>query len=350
MRRRGHVTISSVAASAGVSKATVSRVMNGLPTVDPDLVRRVRTAAEHLGYQPNAVAQNLSRGQTGVVGVLVPDLANPLFTLILKGIAFEAADDGYHTLVADTNERSADEPTRATELARQSDGLILCGPRMTGQALTDLRDIGKPIVVVNRRPSRGQFPAVWVDSREAIAALCQHLHELGHRRVAYLAGPEHSAANAERWTSLRSSLPRRLSLTQVPAGAMMADGYAAADAALATDATCLVGYNDLVALGAMTRLHELDIHVPGRVSVAGIDDIVFARYTSPSLTTIAVPQVDFGREAWRLLSPYLHGRKGRRTRALRAHLVTRDSTGPAPPAGQNAQMVKRTIRSPRGTS
>jgi LacI family transcriptional regulator len=331
VRHQERVTISSVATAAGVSKATVSRVMNGQHTVDPELVGRVRKAAERLGYQPSALAQNLSRGRTGVVGVLVPDLANPLFTLILKGIEFQAADDGYHTLVADSNEQPDEEPARATELARQSDGLILCGPRMSRSALTTLLDIGTPIVVVNRRPSRGQFPAVWVDSSDAIAALCQHLLELGHRRIAYLAGPEHSAANADRWSSLRTSLSRRVSLARVQAGAMMADGYAAADSALDTDATCLVGYNDLVALGAMARLNDLDIDVPGNVSVAGIDDIVFARYTNPSLTTIAVPQVDFGREAWRLLSPQLHGRRGRRTRALSAHLVTRNSTGPAPP-------------------
>lgn len=334
MRRRGPVTISGVAASAGVSKATVSRVMNGVDTVSPELVRRVQKAAERLGYQPSALAQNLSRGRTGAVGVLVPDLANPLFTLILKGIAFQAADDGYHTIVADTNEQPDDEPARATELARQSDGLILCGPRMSGQALTDLVDIGKPLVIVNRRPPRGEVPAVWVDSGDAIAELCQHLHELGHRRIAYLAGPEHSAADAERWTSLRTSVRRRISLVRIPAGAMMADGYAAAEAALATDATSLLGYNDLVALGAMTKLHELGIHVPGDMSVAGIDDIVFARYTHPSLTTIAVPQVDFGREAWRLLSPYLHGRKGRRTQVLHAHLISRNSTGPAQPANR----------------
>ncbi|MGH3487285.1 MAG: LacI family DNA-binding transcriptional regulator, partial [Actinopolymorphaceae bacterium] len=288
MRRQERVTISSVATAAGVSKATVSRVMNGQHTVDPELVGRVRKAAERLGYQPSALAQNLSRGRTGVVGVLVPDLANPLFTLILKGIEFQAADDGYHTLVADSNEQPDEEPTRATELARQSDGLILCGPRMSGSALTTLLEIGTPIVVVNRRPSRGQFPAVWVDSKGAIAALCQHLLQLGHRRIAYLAGPEHSAANADRWSSLRTSLSRRVSLARVQAGAMMADGYAAADSALDTDATCLVGYNDLVALGAMARLNDLDIDVPGSVSVAGIDDIVFARYTNPSLTTIAV--------------------------------------------------------------
>jgi LacI family transcriptional regulator len=330
------VTISSVAASAGVSKATVSRVMNGLDTVSPELVRRVQRAAERLGYQPSALAQNLSRGRTKVVGVLVPDLANPLFTLVLKGIAFEAADDGYHTLVADANEQPDDEPARATELARQSDGLILCGPRMPADALTALVDIGKPLVVVNRRPPHGEFPAVWIDSGDAVAALCEHLYDLGHRRIAYLAGPEHSAADADRWSRLRDSARRRISVVRIAAGAMMADGYAAAEAALATDATSFVGYNDLVALGAMTRLNELGLHIPRDVSVAGIDDIVFARYTNPSLTTIAVPQVDFGRQAWRLLSPALHGRRGRRTRVLRAHLVTRTSTGPAPSATRSS--------------
>lgn len=330
MRRAGRVTISNVAAAAGVSKATVSRVMNGVSTVAPEFADRVRDAADRLGYLPSVTAQNLSRGRTGAVGVLVPDLANPLYTLMLKGIAFQARDDGYHTLVADANEEPEQEQWRAAELARQSDGLILCGPRMSDAALAELHEIGVPVVVVNRRPPRGLFPSVWVDCRDAIDALCAHLRELGHRRVAYLAGPERSAADTDRWAALRAAARRPMTLVRVAAGAMMDDGFRAADQALEHDATCLVGYNDLVALGAMARLAERGIAVPEQVSVAGIDDITYARYTSPALTTIAVPQADFGREAWRLLAPSLLGRKGRRSRTLSARLVLRASTGPAP--------------------
>lgn len=320
----GHVTISAVAAAAGVSKATVSRVMNAVPTVAPDLAAHVRATAEQLGYRPNATAQNLSRGRTGVVGVLVPDLANPVFTMMLKGIELQAREDGFHTLVADTDEDAGQEPWRAAELSRLCDGIILCGPRMPDDQLTTLLANAVPAVVLNRRST---FPSVLIDCGDAIAELCGHLAGLGHRRLAYLAGPDSSAADTDRWAAVRKS---STVAHRIPAGATMDDGYRAADEALATGATCLVGYNDLVALGAMTRLRELGLTVPGDVSVAGIDDMMFASHTEPALTTIAVPQVDAGREAWRLLAPYLQGRKGRRSRTLRGTFVPRNSTGPTP--------------------
>jgi LacI family transcriptional regulator, galactose operon repressor len=333
MRRTRQVTILSVAAAAGVSKSTVSRVMNGTPTVDPEIVTRVRDVATRLGYRPSGTAQNLSRGQTGIVGVLVPDLANPLFAAILKGISAEAEKDGYRTLVADANEHPGEEIRHLHELARQSDGLILCGPRMSTPDLAGLSELDEPIVVVNRKPARSLFPSVTVDSQQAVDALCRHLDALGHTRLCYLAGPAEAAAETDRWSALQSSIRSRTKLLRIPAGAMLDDGHAAADEALATGATCLIGFNDLVALGALARLQELGFAVPDRVSVAGFDDIVYARYTSPGLTTIAMPQTEFGQEAWRLLSPFLQGRKGRRTRTLQARLVIRPSTGPAPMRG-----------------
>ena len=330
MRRGGQVTISGVAAAAGVSKATVSRVMNQVPTVAPDIATRVLETAQRLGYQPSATAQNLSRGRTGAVGVVVPDLSNPVFTLMLKGIELQARQDGFHTLVADANEEPEQELWRALELARLCDGLILCGPRMSDDALASLLSTDVPAVVLNRRTAHDMFASVWIDCGAAIADLCRHLDGLGHSRLAYLAGPQRSAADADRWAALQAAAAPAMRLDRIRAGAMMADGYRAAEQAVATGATCLVGYNDLVALGAMTRLRELGRTVPGDVSVAGIDDMLFASYTGPALTTIAVPQAEAGREAWRLLAPYLQGRKGRRSRRLSGTFVPRDSTGPAP--------------------
>jgi LacI family transcriptional regulator len=332
VRHGGHVTITSVAAAAGVSKATVSRVMNGASTVDPEIARRVQQTAERLGYRPSATAQNLSRGRTGVVGVLVPDLANPVFTMMLKGIEPQAQAEGFHVLVADAHEDPDSEPERAAELARQCDGLILCGPRMTDGALGGLARLERPIVVVNRRTTGRTFPAIWIDLRGALGELCRHLDAYGHRRVVYLAGPEQSVADADRWDVLRRA--RRVRFERVQAGATMAEGYDAADAVLGTDASCVVGYNDLVALGAMNRLREAGLAVPEQVSVAGIDDMMFARYLSPPLTTITVPQIEAGREAWQLLSPYLDGRKARPSRTLLGTFQPRGSTGPATPAAR----------------
>jgi LacI family transcriptional regulator len=330
LRRSGNVTIANVAAAAGVSKATVSRVMNDVPTVAPDIAHKVREIAGRLGYLPSVTAQNLSRGRTGTVGVLVPDLANPVYTVVLKAIAAAAGGDGYSLLVSDANEVPRQEPERAVELARQCDGLVLCGPRMDDAALATLTDTGLPIVVVNRRTPGNLFPSVWVDCGEAIHALCSHLRALGHRHLGYLAGPERSAADRDRWDAFKSASAEGMTIDRIPAGAMLDSGYRAAEEALGRGATCLVGYNDLVALGALAKLHESRIAVPGDVSVTGIDDITYARYTNPALTTIAVPQADLGTHAWRLLAPYLQGRRKHKRTTLTATLIIRDSAGPPP--------------------
>lgn len=330
-RTRG-VTISRVAEAAGVSVATVSRVMNGSPTVGPQLAERVRETAARLGYRPNASAQGLARGRTGMIGVLLPDLANPYFHEVMKGLTAEAVADGYHTLVAASDEIAEDEGGLAHELLRQTDGLVLCSSRMPREDLMKVLDAGRPVVSVNRQFSGLALPAVTVDSRRGMLAVCGQLAGQGHQRVTYLSGPALSWSNRERHRALSESTAFGLNPQTVACGSTMDDGYRATDAALEHRPTAIIAFNDIVAFGALARLRERGIAVPGEISIAGFDDIAFAAYASPALTTVRNPKELLGRHAWRMLARLLAGERGLEPEVLAPELVVRDSTGPAPAA------------------
>lgn len=329
MTRTRGVTISSVAEASGVSVATVSRVMNDSPTVAPQLAERVRESAARLGYRPNASAQGLARGRTGMIGVLLPDLANPYFHEVMKGLTAEAVADGYHTLVAASDEVAEEEMGLAHELLRQTDGLVLCSSRMPRGDLMEVLDAGRPVVSVNRQVSGLALPAVTVDSRRGMLAVCGQLARQGHQRVTYLSGPELSWSNRERCRALSESTAFGLTPSTVACGSTMDDGYRATDAALEHHPTAIIAFNDIVAFGALARLRECGIAVPDEVSIAGFDDIAFAAYASPALTTVRNPKEQLGRHAWRMLVRLLNGERGLEPQVLVPELVVRGSTGPA---------------------
>jgi LacI family transcriptional regulator len=323
------VTVSTVAVAAGVSIATVSRVMNGSTTVAPDMVQRVRAAAAELGYRPNAAAQGLARGRTGTLGVLLPDLANPYFHDVLKGVTAEAGRSGYRMLVANSEEDPDDELGLSQELLRQTDGLILCSPRMPRRDLLTLADGGRAVVCANRLAAGIGLPAVTIDAYAGMSGLCGHLARLGHRRVVYLRGPEHSWSSQERWRALDQAAAFGIDAVAIACGATMANGHAAVDAALGHDPTAIIAFNDIVAFGALARLRELRVGVPAQVSIAGFDDIPFAAYAAPAITTVRNPKELLGRRSWLLLARVLAGERGLEPEVLPPQLVARDSTAAA---------------------
>lgn len=156
MAGQKQTTITDVAKHAGVSLATVSRVMNGNATVDPTLAERVRTSATELGYSANPLARSLVLGKTQTISVVVPDLSNPTFQGMLRGLSRAAVADGYHVLVADSDEHEDQERLLALESRRRSDGLVLCAPRMSDAALAEVLAEVAPVVLVNRA---GDAPA-----------------------------------------------------------------------------------------------------------------------------------------------------------------------------------------------
>jgi LacI family transcriptional regulator len=328
------VTIAHVAEAAGVSRATVSRVMNGLATVDPEIGRRVREAAERLNYTPSTVARSLAMGRTQTVAIVVPDLGNPMFQETLRGLSRAAAKEGYRVLVADSIENPDEEVILAREARRRCDALVLVSPRMDSAVLGTLLPELAPVVLVNRESPVAEVPSLAVDYGAGIRGIVSELQRLGHRRLAYLSGPGGSYGNRARLDALHHLLDADSpEIIEVPCGAMFEDGYRARDAVLATGATAAVCFNDLVALGLLSALHEAGIDVPGRISVTGFDDIPFARFSSPALTTASVPQTRLGEESWDRLWDVLNGDEPEPDLTVTPQLEVRASTGPAPRGG-----------------
>ncbi|MEV0387091.1 LacI family DNA-binding transcriptional regulator [Nonomuraea sp. NPDC050643] len=326
-RPAGSVTISGVAAAAGVSRATVSRVMNGSTSVHPELAARVRAAAERLDYAPSVAARRLALGRTGTIALVVPDLANPLFQSVLRGLSQAAGKAGRQLLVAESNEDPEEEVVLAIEARRNSDGLVLASPRAPDERLRALSDRLAPFVLVYRQVPGLEAPSLSIDNAAAIGEIVAHLTGSGHRRLAYLAGPPGSAGNAERLAALRAA--PGLDLTVLPCGSMFDDGYAAAGAVVRSGASAVVGFNDMVASGVLTGLRELEVEVPGDVSVTGFDDIPFARYTTPPLTTVSIPKSELGAQAWERLWALMNGESGGYNVRFQPRLLVRGSTGPA---------------------
>lgn len=324
-------TLSDVALRAEVSKATASRAFSRPESVRSDTRERILAVARELDYTPNRVARSLSKGRTGNLGLVVPDISNPFFPPLIQAVQAEAKRRELALFVADIDEHTEDETRVVRAMAAQVDGLVLASPRMPDADLLDLLE-RVPVVVVNR--STAGVPAVLVPAEQGVTQAVEHLVALGHRTLAYLSGPADSFSQAERRTALTTAA-ERAGLEVVVLGPFepgFSAGLTAADLALATGATAVLAYNDLMALGLMQRLAGRGVRVGTDVSVIGIDDIWLAPMTTPPLTTIAVPGAAAGAAAVRLLSDLISGGLPDPAPTLRlpSELVVRDSTGSAP--------------------
>jgi len=335
---RRPATIADVAARAGVSPATVSRVMNGTRAVDEEMTERVRMAARELDYSPSPLARSLVLGRTNTVAVVVPDLGNPTFHGVLRGLSHAAARNGFHVLVADSAESVADEVVLAQQTRRRCDGLVLVAPRMAEADLDRLRQSLQPVVVVNREPTASTgAPVVTVDYRSGLTGLLELLYADGHRSLMFLAGVPQSASNTRRLAALDAFLVAHPDLlVQIRAcGVNFPDGYGAAEAIAASGVTGVLAFNDLVAMGLISALTEAGFAIPAAMSVVGFDDVPFARYVTPPLTTAAVPVAELGEQAWLRMWDLLSGRRPGPTLVLSPHVVRRGSAGPAPDPGEH---------------
>lgn len=335
------LTIVDVAEHAGVSLSTVSRVMNGNMTVDPKMAARVRAAASELNYTANPLARSLVLGKTQTVSVLVPDLANPTFQAILRGLSRAASRSGFHVLIADTNEMSDEERPLAIELRRRTDGIVLCAPRMPGAELSALVQELGPVVVINREPTM-DYSVVAADYRHGLTELIQHLYGLGHRRVAYLAGIDASSSNAQRLNAVHEFThdhPDFL-IMEIPCGVGFKEGADVLDHVLEAGVTAVLAFNDLVGMGLMSAAQARKVRVPEDLSIVGFDDIPFAAYTTPPLTTASVPAEELGEEAWLKLGRILTGEHGAESVNLQPEIKIRGSAGPVhDSAGHGARAV-----------
>jgi LacI family transcriptional regulator len=323
------VTIKDVARLAGVSPSSVCRALTNPHQVRPETRHRVENAARNLGYAPNRVARSLITGRTGNIGVVLPDLANPFFPSVVKSIQTQARRFDYAVFLSDTDEDPAVEVPLIRALAKQVDGFLLCSPRAADDEIKAFAG-QTPMVVLNRRITG--FPSVTADSADGMRQAVGHLHALGHRRIAYVAGPRASWSHRDRLRGIKSATSSyEMELIEIGNVAPTVEGgTAAADLVVASPATAVLAYNDLVALGLLNRLQARGIAVPGRISVVGFDDIMLAGLVSPGLTTVAIAKENIGRAGVELLLELMADPQGPTAtrRVLPTQLIVRGSTGP----------------------
>lgn len=331
LSRDDGATIKDVAALAGVSVATVSRVLNEKGLVREDTIRRVLEAAASLNYVPHGGARSLSTRTTSTVGVVLPDLHGEFFSEVIRGIDVAARRSGYHLLVSgshsDWNEMSA----VLLAVRGRVDGLIVMAPELEAEGLAARLPAGLPVVLLNCRAA-GAW-AVAVDNARGVTSMMDHLVSLGHRDIAFVAGPEGNADAAERLRGWRDAMTRNGSdgLDDLLAAGDFSEsaGYQAAAGFLARDRrpTALFAANDAMAIGALCAARERGVSVPEDMTVVGFDDIPIARFVSPPLTTVSVEIAELGRQAFELLLESAEPDAVPRLAMLPTHLVIRDSCG-----------------------
>ncbi len=328
--RNGHSapSIRDVARRANVSPATVSRAFAEPGLVRHETLQRVLAVAEELHYRPSRAARSLTTGKTGNIGVIVPDLGNPFFSAILKGGQARAREADHAVFLADSEENPRLEMELVRAMAKQVDGVVICSSRLSDVQLQQLRK-DTTLVLLNRRV-RG-VSAVLFDSAGGMRQAIEHLVALGHERIGFLSGPAESWSNRERRRGLRA-VARGRSLDVVefgPFAPQFEAGQHAADLVAASEVTAVVAFNDLMALGVLSRLADRGIGVPNEISVVGFDNILMAGMATPQLTTVALPLEQSGRVAIELLLEQLaQPGLGTREQGLPAQLIVRASTAP----------------------
>lgn len=318
------VTAKDVAERAGVAASTVSRALNSPGRINEQTRQRILEAARELGYS----AAPRAGERRGLVGLLVPDITNPFYFDIIRSTQEQLRTAGFMQLLIDTGESGRTEAEILQQLSQVVDGVILSATRLDAAALARAAH-ALPLTVINRQQE--EIPGVLIDIRPGLTQAVDHLKALGHRTIAFIAGPPGSWQNRWRWKEFEEQVLAQ-GLTPVlvgPYAPTRTGGAAAADALLVTEATACVAFNDLLAIGVLQRLRQRVIRVPEDISVVGCDDIFGADFSAPPLTTIAGDTEQAGRLAASRLISTLNGEAPRNgTTLIPTHLLVRESTGP----------------------
>jgi LacI family transcriptional regulator len=337
----GSSTLKMVAEAAGVHLSTVSRVLDPARRhlVSEAVALRVEEAARAIGYQRDMAAAALRTRRSRLVGVLVPDIANPVFAPIIAGITSELFLAGYSTIVADVGKDGERQARLVADLlSRRADGLILATARLDDPAVRAAQAGGTPVVLVNRTTDGAPIPAVTSDDRRGMGLVVEHLAALGHRRIAHIAGPQTLSTGARRRAGFDAAM-RRAGLDPdqrliVNASAYdVVSGWAAADALLDSgqDFTAIATANDLLAIGALQAVRARGLVCPVDVSITGFNDMPLVDMIDPPLTTVRIAGHDMGQAAAGLLLARIAAPDAAAEhRFLAPELSVRLSTGPAP--------------------
>jgi LacI family transcriptional regulator len=297
-------TLKDVALEAGVHVSTASRALNPLTSsvVNPDTVERVTAVARRLGYRPHPLARGLRTNQTMSVGVVIPDLENPLFGPIIAGAESVLVEDGYSVLIGNAERGGIDAEAVVSDLLEHRvDGLLLATAGRSDKWIADLSRNGMPTVLVNREADDASVPAILCDDHVGIGLAVQHLADLGHRHIGHVAGPSSLSTGLFRrqafmsWMRILELAPEENQVEEAE-WFQVDPGYKAGLALLARrpDLTAIVAANDLLGLGCYRAIRELGHEVAVDISVTGYNDIPLLDMMQPPMTTVRVPYRQMG--------------------------------------------------------
>jgi LacI family transcriptional regulator len=325
-------TIKEVARRAGVSIATVSYVINDLRKVSAETERRVRMAAKELGYSPNRAARSLVAGRSSFVGLVVPDICNPFFPEIMKAFQEEANLCGLESIVMNTSydaQRTRDLVQRLASL--QVGGAAFLTSQVDAAVKEELARREIPAVYLDFGAPAPAIGTIAVNYRQGMLQAVDHLVQLGHRRVALIGGPSHGAGAQKRKAAfLEGAAAADLDAHVTDSDFSVQGGYFSCSKLLtAAQPTAVIAANDLMAIGAMHCAFDRQVRVPDDLSVIGFDDITFAQYTQPALTTVAVPRAEIAKLAFQTLRSLMADPKAPGpTCEVGTALVVRQTTAP----------------------
>ena len=331
------ITIRDVAREAGVSVATVSRVLNRSGPVHERTRLRILEVAERLRYVPDSAARSLITRRTGTLGVLLPDLYGEFFSEVIRGVDGAAQARGYHLLVSSSHANRSEVVAALRAMRGRVDGLVVMSPDIDAQGLHANLPESLPVVLLSCAVSGSAYDALNIDNFGGASAMVEHLLTLGHRRIAMIAGPARNHDANERLRGYRAALEAGGVEVRdewvLPGDFTESGGHAAAGRFLELDPrpTALFAANDSMAIGAVSRLREAGLVVPDDVAVAGFDDIPIAAYVSPPLSSVQVAIAELGSRSVELLVEAIEekNRHVRRQEVLPTRLVIRASCGAA---------------------
>lgn len=303
-------TILDVAKHAGVSKATVSRVINNNPKVNNEIRERVYAAIEELGYHPSAIARSLANSTSSTLGLILPDITNPYFPVLARGIEDAAHRLGYTLFISNTdNDPKIEQEYIQKMVHQQVGGIILISSILGEDKVNELQELQIPFVLCDRLIQGSPFDTVSIDNYKASYEAVTRLIEQGHTRICHLAGPSLVQSAEMRKQAYSDAMHEHGLESFVRIGSFTYEaGYQLMDSILAeTKPSAVFAANDLIALGAMNAIHNRGLNVPGDIAVVGCDDILFAQMSNPTLSTISVPAYQIGVTAVELLVERMRG-------------------------------------------
>lgn len=324
----GNATIYDIAALAGVNPSTVSRALNNPGRINAKTEAAIRQAAKELNYRANPMARSLPTGRTKMLAVIVADITNPMFFDAVRGVESVASKAGYTTVIAESQESGTLEAGAVERIIPSVDGVVLATTRLTDEQILDIAQI-RPVVLMSRK-CQG-IPDVVPEVNPGVLQAVEHLKSLGHKHLAYLAGPEQAWMSKHRWELiLEAAINCGMTVVEIgPNEPTFDGGRASFKLVQASGVSAVIAYNDLLGMGLMRQAQENGLEVPADLSIIGFDDIFGAELTTPGLTTIKSPLLESGERAVSALMAILDETEDQEREPLKTSLVLRQSTSKA---------------------